>query len=45
MAEVVTLVRGVVSPERLQEVREPYRAGVAAGLPPEIEQTFLLRIR
>ncbi|CAN5646449.1 hypothetical protein BH24CHL9_BH24CHL9_00810 [soil metagenome] len=43
MAEVITLVTGTVAPERVREVLEPYREGVAGGPPPTIEETFLLR--
>lgn len=42
MPEVVTLVTGVVSEERLDDLAEEYRAGVAAGLPPAIQETFLV---
>jgi hypothetical protein len=43
MAEVVTIVRGVIPAGREHEVVDPYRAGTREGPPPEIEETFLLR--
>lgn len=43
MAEVVTIVTGVIAPERAHEVADPYREGLREGPPPDIEETFLLR--
>lgn len=43
MAKTVTLVSGRVDPLRHPGLVKEYEAGTAAGLPPGIEQTFLLR--
>lgn len=43
MAKTVTLVSGRVDPLRHPGLIEEYEAGTAAGLPPGIEQTLLLR--
>lgn len=42
MAEVVTHVTGVVQPDGAHQIAEAYRAAVAEGLGPAIEETFLL---
>jgi hypothetical protein len=42
MAELLTLVRGVIPAERSQEVRDRYREALENGPPPAIEETFLL---
>ena len=43
MAEVVTLVTGIIAPERVAEVDGPYREGLRDGPPPDLEETFLLQ--
>ena len=43
MGAVVTWVSGRVAAERQSEVSEPYAEAVAAGPPPGIEQTMLVR--
>ena len=43
MGKVVTMVRARIAPERENEVIGPYQESVRAGLPPFIEETFLLR--
>lgn len=43
MAEVVTLVRGIVEPGREHEVIGPYREALKDGPPPDLEETFLLK--
>lgn len=43
MAEVVTLVSGLIEPGRAHEVLDPYREALQQGPPPEIEETFLLK--
>lgn len=43
MGTAVTWVRGPVAPDRQAEVIERYRAAIAGGLPPDIDQTMLLR--
>jgi heme-degrading monooxygenase HmoA len=43
MAETVTIVSGVIAPERQTEVEGPYRAAIAGGLPPGLTDTMLLR--
>jgi hypothetical protein len=43
VAEVVTIVTGVVPTERIHEVVDPYQAALKDGPPPAIEQTLLLR--
>lgn len=40
MAEVVTIVRGVIAAERESEVIGRYREGVKEGPPPDIEETL-----
>jgi hypothetical protein len=42
MAELLSLVRGVIPAERSQEVRDRYREALEHGSPPAIEETFLL---
>ncbi len=39
---VISFVRGTISPEARQEVAERFSAALASGLPPAIEQTYLL---
>ncbi len=39
---VLSLVSATISPERRDEVAEPYRAAIAGDLPPGARQTFLL---
>lgn len=43
MAEVVTLVSGLIEPGRAHEVLDPYREALKQGPPPDIEETFLLK--
>lgn len=43
MAEVVTLVTGIIPPERIQEVIGPYEDALKNGPPPTLEETFLLK--
>jgi hypothetical protein len=43
VAEIVTLVSGIVAADRAHEVVDPYREGLESGPPPEIAETFLLR--
>ena len=43
MAEVVTLVTGRLEPDRAREMAETYRGLLARGLPPTLEETFLVR--
>ncbi len=43
MAEVITLVTGLVEPGRAHEVIDPYREALKDGPPPDLEETFLLR--
>lgn len=43
MGAVVTWVSGRVAADRQQEVTGAYAAGIAAGLPPDIDQTMLIR--
>lgn len=43
MGAVITMVRGQVLPERVQEVADPYREALRGGPPPDLEQTFLLQ--
>lgn len=43
MAEVITIVTGVIDPDRAREVSDPYREGLRDGPPPTLEETFLLR--
>jgi len=42
MAEVVTHVTGIVSRDGARRVTEAYRAALAGGAGPAIEETFLL---
>ncbi len=42
MGAVITWVRGRVAPDRQAEVLGSYRAAIAAGLPPDIDQTMLI---
>ena len=42
MAEVVTIVSGIVARERANQVIEPYRDALKEGLPPTLEETFLV---
>lgn len=43
MAEVVTIVTGVIAPDRAHEVTDPYQEALRDGPPPALEETFLLR--
>jgi len=43
MGAVVTWVSGRVVADRQHEVTEAYAEGIAAGLPPAIDQTMLIR--
>jgi hypothetical protein len=43
MAEVVTIVSGLIQPDRLHEVADPYREALKDGPPPDLEETFLLQ--
>ena len=43
MAEVVTLVTGLVEPDRAHELIDPYREALKDGPPPDLEETFLSR--
>lgn len=43
MGQIVSLVRGVVAPDRLAALEADYRAGLVAGLPSGIVRTYLLR--
>ncbi|MBA2444509.1 MAG: hypothetical protein H0V49_04170 [Nocardioidaceae bacterium] len=43
MAEVVTLVTGLIDPDRLDEIAGLYREALKDGPPPDLEETFLLR--
>jgi hypothetical protein len=43
MAEVVTIVSGFIEHRRVDEVADPYREAIKDGLPPELEETFLLK--
>lgn len=43
MAEVVTLVTGVIPAGREGEIVDPYREALTEGPPPDLEETFLLR--
>lgn len=43
MAEVVSMVTGLVQPDRVHEVSDPYREALRDGPPPDLEDTFLLR--
>src|SRR5687768_7739789 len=43
MAEVVTMVSGVIDPGRVDEVLEAYRDALRDGPPPDIGETFLLQ--
>ncbi len=43
MAEAVTIVRGVIAPDRNHEVADRYREAVKDGPPPTLEETFLLQ--
>lgn len=43
MAEVVTLVTGQIPPGRTEELAKAYQALVQDGLPPTLDETFLLR--
>jgi hypothetical protein len=38
----LSLVRGTISPERLEEIAAPYRAATARGLPSTMAATYLL---
>ncbi|MGH2450089.1 MAG: hypothetical protein ACRDGE_02225 [Candidatus Limnocylindria bacterium] len=43
MAEVVTIVRGLIQPDRVHEVADPYAEALKDGPPPDLEETFLLK--
>jgi len=43
MAEVVTLVTGRISPDRMAELEDAYRVLVQGGVPPTLEDTFLVK--
>lgn len=43
MSQVVSMVRGMVEPGRLDEVLLPYQAALAEGLPAAIVDTYLGR--
>lgn len=43
MAEVVTIVTGVIAPERANEISDTYQEALREGPPADIEETFLLR--
>lgn len=43
MAEVITMVSGQITPDRIHEVIDPYREALAGGPPATLEETFLLR--
>jgi len=43
MPELVTWVSAQIARDRHHEVTEPYAAALAAGLPPGIAQTMLIR--
>jgi hypothetical protein len=43
MAEVITLVSGDVTEDRVDEVIDPYREALREGPPETIAETFLLR--
>lgn len=42
VAMVMSMIRGVVAADRLEEVRGPYAAAITAGTPPGIVTTYLL---
>jgi hypothetical protein len=37
------MVTGLVQPDRVHEVRDPYREALKDGPPPDLEETFLLQ--
>ncbi len=43
MSAVVTIVTGRISADRVHEVADPYREALKDGLPPDLEETFLLQ--
>jgi hypothetical protein len=42
MAKVVTLVTGLIQPDCVAEITDPYRNALKNGPPPDLEDTFLL---
>ena len=43
MAETVTIVTGLIQPDRVREVADPYEEALRDGPPPDLEETFLLK--
>jgi hypothetical protein len=43
MAEVITIVTGRIRPDRFAELDAAYREVIGRGLPPTLEDSFLLR--
>lgn len=43
MTKIMSIVRARIDPERVDLVRVPYEAALAAGLPTAIVDTYLLR--
>jgi hypothetical protein len=43
MASVLSIVSATIDPDRFDDVRRPLEAAIAAGLPPAIVRTQLLR--
>lgn len=43
MAEVVTIVRGLIQPDRVHEVADPYAEALKDGPPPDLEETSCSR--
>jgi hypothetical protein len=43
MAEVITVVTGRLPPDRMIELEAAYREVLRDGVPPTLEETFLLR--